>query len=225
MRRKKARRKRKEKIQNILEAGRGPKSINKNGPKKKISCMYKSNGEPTTFYQQLYKKSITNHETTQIEPSSIEIDPFTPQEVSNVMKKMKKNKAPGNDNLTTDIIELGGKETLENLTEAFNNILTSQIIPETWKEAKVIILFKKGDGKDYRPISLLAHTYKLFTRLLQSRIEDILDNNQPREQAVFRKYYSTRDHLQALNQVIEKCNEYNKTLCVGFVDYLRHLTL
>ena len=27
------------------------------------------------------------------------------------------------------------------------------------------------------------------------------------------------DHLQALNQVIEKCNEYNKTLCVGFVDY------
>ena len=73
--------------------------------------------------------------------------------------------------------------------------------------------------KNYRPISLLAHTYKLFTRLLQSRIEAILDTNQPREQAGFRKHFSTRDHLQALNLVIEKCNEYNKTLCVGFVDY------
>ena len=31
-----------------------------------------------------------------------------------------------------------------------------------------------------------------------------------------------RDHLQALNIVIEKCNEYNKTLYVGFVDYDRH---
>ena len=36
--------------------------------------------------------------------------------------------------------------------------------------------------------------------------------------ASFRKHFSTRD-LLALNLVIEKCNEYNKTLCVGFVDY------
>ena len=50
-------------------------------------------------------------------------------------------------------------------------------------------------------------------------MEEVLDSNQPREQAGFRKYYSTRDHLQALNQVIEKCNEFDKTLCVGFVDY------
>ena len=37
--------------------------------------------------------------------------------------------------------------------------------------------------------------------------------------AGFRKGYSTTDHLQALNQIIEKSNEYNLPLYKGFIDY------
>ena len=108
------------------------------------------------------------------------------------------------------------------LTNIFNNILKTKQIPDSWHEAKIVILFKNGDPKDiknYRPISLLSHSYKIFTRLLQTRIERTLDENQPREQAGFRKGYSTTDHLQALNQIIEKSNEYNLPLCTGFIDY------
>ncbi|GFO20732.1 endonuclease-reverse transcriptase [Plakobranchus ocellatus] len=50
-------------------------------------------------------------------------------------------------------------------------------------------------------------------------MERILDENQPRDQAGFRKGYSTTDHIYTLNQVIEKSNEYNLPLCVGFIDY------
>ena len=42
----------------------------------------------------------------------------------------------------------------------------------------MIILHKKGDMKDvknYRPIGLLSHMYKLFTRILQKRMEKVLD--------------------------------------------------
>ena len=46
-----------------------------------------------------------------------------------------------------------------------------------------------------------------------------LDENQPREQAGFRSAYSTMDYLLALNQAIEKANEYNLKLCVGHIDY------
>ena len=98
------------------------------------------------------------------------------------------------------------------------------LIPDSWHEAKIVILFKKGDPKDiknYRPISLLSHSYKIFTRLLQSRIERTLDENQPRERTGFRKGYSTTDHLQALNQTIEMSNEYNLPLCIGFIDYAK----
>ena len=92
----------------------------------------------------------------------------------------------------------------------------------SWHEAKIVSVFKKGDPKvikNYRPISLMSHNYKIFTRFLQSRTERTLDENQPREQAGFRKGYSPTDHLQALNQTIEKSNEYNVPLCIGFVDY------
>ena len=55
-------------------------------------------------------------------------------------------------------------------------------MPAKWKEANMIILHEKGDMKgidNYRPISLLSHMYKLFTRILQKRMEKVLDENQP----------------------------------------------
>ena len=61
--------------------------------------------------------------------------------------------------------------------------------------------------------------YKLLTRIIQKRMEIILDENQPRKQAGFRKGFSTTDHLYVTNQIIEKSNEYNLPLCIGFIDY------
>ena len=60
---------------------------------------------------------------------------------------------------------------------------------------------------------------KLFTRVIKNRIEKQLDEHQPREQAGFRSGYLTTDHLQVLNQLIEKSNEYKEPLYIAFVDY------
>ena len=135
---------------------------------------------------------------------------------------MKRHKAQGMDGITSDIIKLGGPIVLTYLTNIFNNILRTKQTPDSWHEAKIVILFKKGDPKDiknYRPISLLSHSYKMFTRPLQSRTERTLDENQPRELAGFRKGYSTTDHLQALNQTTETSNECNLPLCISFIGY------
>ena len=149
----------------------------------------------------------TPESTMKSNPDTEEIPEFTVEEVERAIKRMKRHKDQGVDGITSDIIKLGGPIVLTYLTNIFNNILKTKQIPDSWHEAKIVILFKKGDPKDiknYRPISLLSHSYKIFTRLLQTRIERTLDENQPREQAGFRKGYSTTDHLQALNQIIEK---------------------
>jgi len=83
-------------------------------------------------------------------------------------------------------------------------------------------MHKKGDItnlKNYRPISLLSHLYKLFMRIITKRITNKLDFYQPREQAGFRSGFGTNDHLQVVKALIEKCFEYNKPLVLIFVDY------
>ena len=139
-------------------------------------------------------------------PGTEKIPEFT-EEVERVMKRMKRHNSQGMDGITSDIIKLGGQIVLTYPTNIFNIILKTKQIPDSKHEAKIAILLKKGDPKgmkNYRPISLLPHSYKIFTRLLQTRIERILDENQPREQAGLRKSYFTTDHLRALSQIIEK---------------------
>ena len=50
-------------------------------------------------------------------------------------------------------------------------------------------------------------------------MERVLDENQPREQAGFRKGLSTVDHLQTVYQLIEKYNEFKRPICTGYIDY------
>ena len=86
----------------------------------------------------------------------------------------------------------------------------------------VVLFFKKGDNallKNYRPISLLSHVYKLFSRVITNRLARRFDDFQPPEQAGFRKGFSTVDHIHTLRQVIQKTEEYNLPLCLAFVDY------
>ena len=70
----------------------------------------------------------------------------------------------------------------------------------------------------YRPVSLLFHIGKFFSEIILSRMETTLDYNQSREQAGFRKGFSTTDHLQVLTQLIEKTNEYEVPMCLAFID-------
>ena len=76
------------------------------------------------------------------------------------------------------------------------------------------------DIKNYRPISRLSHMYRLFTRILQKKqMENVLDEIQIREQAGFKRGYSTVDRLHTINLLIEKCNEFKRPLCIEYIDY------
>ena len=149
------------------------------------------------YYQDLYNTVSPNENPRRNRTNREEVPPILEKEVENVIKNIKKGKAPGTDNITSDILKIGGTHTLKQLTKLYNLILLEKKIPEAWDVAKIILLFKKGERdeiKNYRPISLLSQLYKVFTKIIQKRIERILDENLPREQAGFRKSYYTQDH-------------------------------
>ncbi|KAF9787562.1 hypothetical protein SFRURICE_001614 [Spodoptera frugiperda] len=129
------------------------------------------------------------------------------------LKQLKNNKAPGDDGITSELL-------CER--KLFNSVILEGTTPVAWQRSVVVLFFKKGDNcllKNYRPISLLSHVYKLFSRVITNRLERRLDDFQPPEQAGFRKGFSTIDHIHTLRQIIQKTEEYNLPLCLAFVDY------
>lgn len=84
----------------------------------------------------------------------------------------------------------------------------------------LVLFFKKYDKtfiNNYRPISLLSHVYKLFSRVIANKLTRWLDDFQPPEQAGFRGGFGTIDHIYTVRQIILKTQEYNKPLCLAFV--------
>ena len=170
------------------------------------------------FYSELYDSD----QAVTIQTVPKEVPPITAGEVEAALRKMKNGKEAGKDQVNIETLKAGDETIAKQLAKLYTKCITERRIPKTWKEANMVIFFKKGNRKDiknYRPICLLSNMYKLFTKIITTRLEKKLDENQPREQAGFRSKYSTTDHIHAINQLKEKCREYNIPLCVAFVDY------
>ena len=172
------------------------------------------------FYSELYDSDQAV--TIQYNTDPEEVPPIMTWEVEAVLRKMKNGKEVGKDQVNIETLKAGDETIAKQLAKLYTKCITERRIPKTWNEANMVMFFKKGNRKDiknYMPIWLLSNMYKLFTTIITTRLEKKLDENQPREQAGFRSKYSTTDHIHAINQLKEKCREYNIPLCVAFVDY------
>ncbi|KAE9414566.1 hypothetical protein Angca_005344, partial [Angiostrongylus cantonensis] len=107
------------------------------------------------------------------------------------------------------------------LARLFTRYLSECKVPTQWKTSKTALLFRKGDLHDignYRPVYLLSLVYKRFSGVILNRIDRTLDEGLPCEQAVFRKGFSTMDHIHTLTRLIEVSREYKRPLCLTFID-------
>ena len=128
---------------------------------------------------------------------------MTSWEVEAALPDMKNRTATGNDHISTGTLEAGEDTISKTVANLYIKCLSQRRIPTAWKDAKIMIIFKKGNKKDlknYRPICLLKNICKVLTKVLTKRLEKTLDENQPREQAGFRSEYSTTDHIHVVNQ-------------------------
>ena len=94
---------------------------------------------------------------------------FTTKEIADVIKKLKNNKACGIDLIRHECIKNCSNDMLEVVTNLFNLILDSSVIPTNWCLGIIMPLYKnKGsvnDPDNYRGtgITLLSCLSKLFT--------------------------------------------------------------
>ena len=178
----------------------------------------------TSFYQKIYERQQNSTPSLPMDTEVVEPEPtFLVDEIVNVLKNLKKNKAGGEDRLINEhFIYAKDTNLIKYLHALFNKVLATQKIPEGWKISDIILIHKKGDKHkidNYRPISLGSALSKIFSKLIENRIKPILNSQQPVEQAGFRSGFSTTDHLFTLNLLIEKSIEYNFELHLAFIDF------
>ncbi len=98
-------------------------------------------------------------------------------------------------------------------------------IPEKWTLGAINPIYKnKGDENDadnYRGITLLSCLGKLFTSLLNERLNRFLEENKLllENQAGFRKEHCITDHIFTLKSLIDIFLSNNRKLYCIFIDY------
>ena len=101
---------------------------------------------------------------------------MTPENVFKSIKSLKSKNCEGFDRIPVRILTDGINEITPVLSHIFNLIYKQKQIPDQWRVSKVIPLFKKGNPnmiENYRPISNLCSTSKIFEKLILQRLNEL----------------------------------------------------
>ena len=105
------------------------------------------------------------------------LQPITEAEVLLAVTCLKRHKSAGPDGLNNDFYKDSAALMVPALVTIGNLILAGADLPPSFLEAFIIPLRKKGDSDDamdYRPISLLQTSYKVFAKVLATRLQQSL---------------------------------------------------
>lgn len=123
---------------------------------------------------------------------------ITLTEIERAIQKAKNKKACGPDEIPAELLKILQTNGKQYLLQMFNNIYETGDIPEDWLKSTFITLPEKSNAKkcsDYRTISLMSHTLKIFLRIIHNRIYDKLERNISNTQFGFRNNLGTREAL------------------------------
>jgi hypothetical protein len=137
-------------------------------------------------------------------------------------KVIKSGKAAGVDGVLLEFLKFLGPKCRKWLTRLATVVAKTSNIPKLWRAVKVIAILKHGkpanEPSSYRPISLLFTVYKFFERLTLNRIQPILENVLPIEQAEFRINRACCDQVLALTTYIDNGYQRKDKLGAVFLD-------
>jgi len=85
---------------------------------------------------------------------------------------IRNNRAPGKDTIVVELINYGG--VMDAVHELTKLIWTTESMPQEWNTGIICPIYKKEDKLDcnnYRGITLLNNTRKMFSSILNERLK------------------------------------------------------
>jgi len=138
-----------------------------------------------------------------------------------VLKLTKNGKTPGQDNINSELYKYAPEEFKLRLLNFLNNIHRENCITNEWRNAVITPIFKNGDRREpqnYRGIRILNTCYKIYSRILNMKLQNYSDVFMTETQNGFRKGWSCTDPTLCLKLLIEKRREFNLETHLLFMD-------
>ena len=105
-------------------------------------------------------------------------------------------------------------------------IWKTQQWPQDWERSVFISIPKKGNAKEcsnYCTIALISQASKVMLKILQARLQQYVNRENPDVHDGYRKGRGTRDQIVSICWVIEKAKEFQKNIYFCFIDYAKAL--
>ena len=152
--------------------------------------------------------------------------PITVEEIRKGLEQLKNGASAGPDLILNEFLKHGRNGLLHYLLNLYCKLFEIGYFPESWSEGYIVPIFKKGnkeEASNYRGITLLSTVGKLFTRILNGRLNDWAEeyNAYVEAQAGFRKSMGTVDNIFILNSLITRTLNNNKQLYCAFIDFTK----
>jgi hypothetical protein len=139
-----------------------------------------------------------------------------------VLKLTKNGKTPGQDNINSELYKYAPEEFKLRLLKLLNNIYRENCSPNKWRNAVITPIFKKVDRREpqiYRGISNLNTCYKIYSRILNTKLQNYSEVFMTGTQNGFRKGRSCTDPTFCLKKKKKKRREFNLETHLLFIDY------
>ena len=99
--------------------------------------------------------------------------------VLKALQRLNPSKAAGPDKIQSRILKTSAEEIAPVLASLYQQTLQQGDIPQDWRNANVIPIYKKGDrtqASNYRPVSLTSISCKIMEHIIASQVMDHLDS-------------------------------------------------
>ena len=190
--------------------------------KKEIVTRWKEHFENVLNMASTIDETVISSIPQRVEIPTLSAD-LTLKEVKDAIKQLSCRKAPGKDGNPPEVFKHGGQKLVCKLLDLFLAIWRVGDVPQDFKDASIIHLFKNKGNKPVRDnsrgISPLRIAGKVLARVILNRIiSNLVNEICPETQCGFRSGRGTIDMIFSLRQVAEKVREKNQELYMVFVD-------
>ena len=147
-------------------------------------------------------------------------------EIHNAINQLKLGKPGGPDNVLNDFFRYGTDVLMPYLYKLFKTVFDKGYFQEKWIDGFIVPLHKKGtkaEVENYRGITLLSTFGKLFTRILNNRLNEWAETYHVyiEAQAGFRWQMGTIDNVFVLHGLIKHVINEGKRLYAAFIDFTK----